>query len=352
MEEAIARQNAARPPGHDVAGLLRELTATVHPAAEGGDGAFGCARPVSGAVAGLLLRRDVEAMALAARQLVFDVDLDEVRLGDPAAFTARSWSAPSSDAAAGLPLAERLRAWPRIEAADAHLHARLLAAHPPHTSDPHTVPNPDAPAPVDAAGGETGEWWDLAVEATERLLNGRPTPEGARLPDLVLTTCPPERAEDLQRRARAALGPAPAAVELKHVLPAGTTRVGGTMEPLASWLRVWDWFPLLTTPLLEGFGPLLAAVRRLRPAGPPDSRAAEPPVPLRHTIALAEKELLERAAADGPLEAAAALAAETAGADGYAIVLHRLVEAAPAAWTADVPALDRAELGAFYSPPR
>ncbi|MEV7881867.1 hypothetical protein [Streptomyces microflavus] len=363
MEETIARQNADRLPDHDVASLLRELTATVHPTPGQEGSAFRWARAVRGAVAGLL-RRDVEATASAARELVFDIDLDEVRLGDSAAFTgprlARTvLDLAAADAAAGIPLAERLRAWPRIAQGDAHLHARLLAAHlaahPPRTPDPHTAPDPDqgAPAPVEAAGGEAGEWWDLAVEATVRLLTGRPTPEGARLADHVLTTCPPERAEGLQRRARAALGPAPAAAELEQALPAGTTHVDGTVEPLASWLRVWDWSPVLTAPLLEGFGPLLAAVRRLRPAGPPDPRAAQPPIPLRHTVALAEEELLELAAAAGPLEAAAALAAaKDTGADGYAIVLHRLVEADPAAWSADVPAvltaLDRAELGAFY----
>lgn len=48
------------------------------------------------------------------------------------------------------------------------------------------------------------------METTVRLLTGRPTPEGARLADLVLTTCPPECAEGLRRRARATLGPAPA----------------------------------------------------------------------------------------------------------------------------------------------
>ncbi|WP_206305151.1 hypothetical protein [Streptomyces sp. B29(2018)] len=137
------------------------------------------------------------------------------------------------------------------------------------------------------------------------------------------------------------------------MLPDGAARVDGTAEPLASWLRVWDWSPVLPAPLLDVFGPLLAALGRLRPAGPPDPRAAELPVPLKRTVALAEEELLELAAAAGPLEAAAVLAAaEDAGADGYAIVLHRLVGAGPAAWATDVPAvfaaLGRAELGAFY----
>jgi hypothetical protein len=35
----------------------------------------------------------------------------------------------AADAAAGLPLAERMRAWPRIAAADQHLHDQVLAAH-------------------------------------------------------------------------------------------------------------------------------------------------------------------------------------------------------------------------------
>ncbi|WP_331746178.1 hypothetical protein OG923_34600 (plasmid) [Streptomyces halstedii] len=65
LEEAIARQGADRLPGHDVGGLLRELTATVH----AGGGPFRWARAVRGAVAGLL-RRDVEAIAPAARHLV------------------------------------------------------------------------------------------------------------------------------------------------------------------------------------------------------------------------------------------------------------------------------------------
>ncbi|MFE7485166.1 hypothetical protein [Streptomyces sp. NPDC057552] len=354
LEEAIARQGADRLPGHDVAGLLRELTATVHDAVGKAGGAFRWARAVRGAVAGLL-RRDVEATAPAARHLVFDVDLDEVRLGDPAAFTGPQLARTvldlaAADAAAGLPLAERLRAWPRIEQADPHLHTRLLAAHlaahPPHAAHPVTAAGLDAPAPVD----EAEHWWDRAVEATVRLLAGRPAPEGARLADLVLNGCPAERAEGLQQRARQALGPAPAAAEVEQVLPAGAERVDGTAEPLASWLRVWDWSPVLPEELLDGFGPLLAALRWLRPAGPPDPRTAEHPVPLKRTVALPEEEL---AAAAGPLEAAAALAAaEDAGADGYAIVLHRLVEAGPAAWSTDVPAvlaaLGRAELGAFY----
>ncbi|MEV7157095.1 hypothetical protein AB0N77_21100 [Streptomyces misionensis] len=131
------------------------MTATVHGAA--GGGTLRWARAVRAAVEGLL-RRDVEATAPAGRHLVFDVDLDEVRRGAPAAFAspvlARAFlDLAAAGAAAGLSLAERLRAWPRIEQADPHLHARLLdaflAAHPPHAAGPA--------APVDVAG--TGEWW-------------------------------------------------------------------------------------------------------------------------------------------------------------------------------------------------
>lgn len=108
----------------------------------------------------------------------------------------------------------------------------------------------------------------------------------------MLTTCPPERAEGLQQRVRETLGPAPAAAEVERALPDGAERVDGTAEPLASWLRMWDWSPVLPAPLLDVFGPLLAALGRLRPAGPPDPRAAELPVPLKRTVALAEGGLL------------------------------------------------------------
>ncbi|MFF8994501.1 hypothetical protein ACF09H_32175 [Streptomyces sp. NPDC014983] len=111
------------------------------------------------------------------------------------------------------------------------------------------------------------------------------------------------------------------AAEVEQVVPAGAVRVDGTVEPLVSWLRVWDWSPVLPEMLLDGFGPLLAAVCRLRQAG--------------------------------PLAAAAALAgAPDAGATGCATVLQRLVATDPGAWTADIPAMLAAlilpELGAFY----
>ncbi|WP_328508287.1 hypothetical protein OG981_53795 [Streptomyces mirabilis] len=98
---------------------------------------------------------------------------------------------------------------------------------------------------------------------------------------------------------------------------------------------------------------MLAAVRRLQPAGPSAPRTAPVLEPVKATTVLDAEDLAEVAAARGPASAAAALAAaEDVGADGYAMVLHRLIAADPAAWTADVPAVSAAlqlpELGAFY----
>ncbi|MFF9785607.1 hypothetical protein [Streptomyces nigrescens] len=253
LEEAVKQETAARLPGDDVAGLLRELVRTVH----------------------------------AARHVVFDIDLDEVRLQDASAFLgpllARAvLDLAAADAAAGVPLTERLRGWPRIAGADAHLHGRMLAAH--------LAAHP----PAGNAGAGEGRW-ETAVDLVPRLLASRPSPESAR--------------------------PAPSVREAGQVLPAGAGRADGTAEPLASWLRVW--------------------------AGP---------VPLRRTVALDKEDLVELAAEAGPRAAAAALAAaQDAGADGYTIVLHRLVDADPAAWTRDVPAvlvsLGRPSLARSTSPP-
>ncbi|WP_247701350.1 hypothetical protein [Streptomyces sp. RM72] len=335
LTEVLKREWAARLPEHDITGLLRELVVTVH--ADAGGESFPWARAVRGTLAGLL-RRDIETPG----RLPWPefVDLDEVRVLDATLFLgpvldmgpllARAvLDLAAADAAAGLPLADRLRAWPRIAAADTGVHDRVLAAH--------LAAHP--PPPGAGTGHEgAGQWWDLAVEATLRLLAGSPTPEGARLVDLVLTTCPPERAADLHRRARQALS-APAAAEGEQVLPAGAERAGA-------------WSPVLPAPLLAGFRPPPAALPRARPDGPPDPRCAARPRSRHHT-ALELEDLRERAAAAGPLAAAAALAgAPDAGAAGYAIVLQRLVAADPAAWTADVPAVLTAlvlpELGAFY----
>ncbi|MFD8396369.1 hypothetical protein ACFV2N_46160 [Streptomyces sp. NPDC059680] len=350
LVEVLQREWAARLPEHDITGLLRELVVTVHGAV---GGPFRWGRPVRYALAGLL-RRDIEAPV--RYPWPANVDLDEVRVLDASFFLdpaldlgpllARAvLDLAAADAAAGLDLAERMKAWPRIAAADPHLHDRVLAAH--LTAHP----------PADTAGADAvGEWWDRAAGAAVRLLAGRPTPEGARLAALVLQDCPPEWAADLQQRVRAALGPAPCADEIDQALSVHgdqlDAQAASRTEPLASWLRVWHWSPILPAPLLAGFAPLLAALRRLKPVGPPDPRAVAPPRPRHHT-AVALEDLLKLAAAAGPLAAAAALAAaQDAGADGYARVLERLVWSDPAAWTTDVPrvlaALARPELGAFY----
>jgi hypothetical protein len=55
-------------------------------------------------------------------------------------------------------------------------------------------------------------------------------------------------------RVRTALGALPPAAELEKVLPADACagQVDGAREPLASWLRVWDWSPLLPARVLAG----------------------------------------------------------------------------------------------------
>jgi hypothetical protein len=212
--EVLEREWAARLPEHDITGLLRELVVTVHAPA---GGPFRCDRAVRGALAGLL-RRDIETSD--RRPWPKFVDLDEVRVLDATLFLSPALDmAPllaravldlaAADAAAGLPLAARLRAWPRIAAADTGVHDRVLAAH--------LAAHPP-PAGADEEGA--GEWWDLAGEATVRLLAGHPTPEGARLTTLVLDTCPPGRAAGLHQRVRTALGPAPTAAVVDRLLPA------------------------------------------------------------------------------------------------------------------------------------
>ncbi|UGQ11073.1 hypothetical protein LO772_30400 [Yinghuangia sp. ASG 101] len=344
LTEVLQREWAARLPEHDITGLLREVVATVH-RADGGR--FQWARAARNAMTGLL-RRDTEAPV--SRSWSAYVDLEEVRVMDADFFGPILELGPllargvldlaAADAAVGLPLDERTRAWPRIAAADADLHDRMLAAH--LAAHPPT-------ADTDTAG--VGEWWDRAVEVTVRLLAGRPTPEGARLAALILDTCPPERAAGLDRRATAALGPAPSADEITRTLLTGDAGPeDGRVEPYASWLRVWHWSPALPARLLTGFAPLLAALRQLKKAGPPDPRTT---VTLRNAGALDEEGLLALTSEAGPLVAAAAFAsASDADAHGYATMLLRLVRAAPDAWTADVPrvidALARPDLGAFY----
>ncbi|MGW5617118.1 hypothetical protein [Streptomyces sp. NPDC003877] len=128
---------------------------TVH--AHAGGGPFRWARAVRGAVAGLL-RRDIETSG--RRPQPEFVDLGEVRVLDATLFLgtvldmgpllARAvLDLAAADAAAGLPLADRLRAWPRIAAADPAVHHRVLAAHLAAHSPPSG-----------AGDEEVGQWWD------------------------------------------------------------------------------------------------------------------------------------------------------------------------------------------------
>ncbi|MFF9786368.1 hypothetical protein [Streptomyces nigrescens] len=355
--DRAARTEAARLPETEIARLLRELVRTAHPAGPAG-GPHPRVRTIRAVAAGLL-RRDVEQTAPAARRIVFRTDLDHVRPGEPAAFggprLARTvLDLAAADADAGASLAERTAQWKKFAGLDRWLHDRLLAAH--LTARPPAPGNRPPPGPYgdsQAAAAAEGEWWTQACALVARLLADRPDPEPARLVETLWRTCPPDATDQLETAARTALGAPPDPREVERVLAAGAERLDGTAEPLGAWLRVWDWSPVLPARALAGFAPLLAALRRIRPAGPADPRTAAAPEPVRATPALDAEDLRELAAARGPAAAAGALAAaEDAGADGYAIVLHHLVAADPAAWTADVPglleALDRPALRAFY----
>jgi hypothetical protein len=111
------------------------LGALLRLAAAGGP--FRWARPARNALASLL-RRDITAPV--RKPWSAYVDLDEVRVLDARVFLGPVLETPpllacsvldlaAADAAAGCPLAERMRAWPRIAAADQHLHDQVLAAH-------------------------------------------------------------------------------------------------------------------------------------------------------------------------------------------------------------------------------
>ncbi|WP_020684239.1 hypothetical protein [Streptomyces prunicolor] len=341
MRELVAREVASRLPDHEVGLLVREFADTAYPA-----GRRGPAHRNVGAVRAVLaklLAHDVELTPEGSRPVVFHADLDQVRVDDAAAFggprLARAvldLAAADADAGTGLP--QRTRHFRRVAALDARLHTRLMAAHLAHR-----------PPAADALDGQ--EWWQEALALVPQALAAGPAPEPARLVELLLAACPPEHTAQLETDVRTALGTPPPAA-LVEVLPAAD-QADGRAEPLASWLRVWDWSPVLTSTVLEGWEPVLQALRRLEPAGPSDPRAQAVLEPSTTTTALQAEELVELAAGHGPVATAARIAGATdAGDDGYAMVLHRLVAAGPAAWTTDVPAVLAAlklpELAAFY----
>ncbi|MEV6426006.1 hypothetical protein [Streptomyces sp. NPDC051662] len=302
--------------------LLRALVAAAH-----GPGPHPRIRMIRAVAAGLL-RRDLQAAAPAARHLAFAGDLDQVAADDLATFggprLARTvLDLAAADADAGVPLAGRTAQWKKFAAADPRLHARLLAAH----LTAHRPPVPDE------------QWWTRALDLVPLVLADRPAPETARFAEALWDAAGPEETAELDRAAGAALGAAPAARHVDELLPAGGAAVDGAREPLTSWLRAWDWSPVLPARVLAGWEPLLAAVRRRRPAGPPDPRTAGAE-PAGTVTAAAWEDLAVLAAERSPSDAAAALATAAAGtqagADAYAMVLHRLVDADPARWTADV----------------
>lgn len=260
LEEAIARQNADRLPGHDVTVLLQELVATVHPAAAEGGCSAGpapyavrwrvcCAatsrqpRPQSGTW-GLRRRprRGPSRRPGGLRRTAAGPHRPRPRRGG------RRGRPPAGRAAAGV----------APDRPGRHAPACPPARRAPGRAPP--TPRARAPsrtrAPRSLQHGGAKEWWDRAVEATLRLLVGCPIPEGARLVALVFTDCPSERAADLQQRARAALGPAPTAAEVE--------------QGSACRHRAGRWQPGAARVLAAGMGPVPdlvgATAGRFRPA--------------------------------------------------------------------------------------
>ncbi|MGW7467033.1 hypothetical protein ACWGJT_20610 [Streptomyces xantholiticus] len=90
----------------------------------------------------------------------------------------------------------------------------------------------------------------------------------------------------------------PVAELVEQVLPPAAGRVDGNREPLASWLRVWDWSPVLPTRLLTDWKPVMTALRRLIPEGPGDPRTVAELEPAT-SFALEAEELVEWAAEHG-----------------------------------------------------
>ncbi|WP_331730248.1 hypothetical protein [Streptomyces sp. NBC_01174] len=343
---AAVRADTARMPEHLAGRLLQELVATARP---GGPAAVPhrSVRMIR-AVALALLVRDVDLTAPAARRIVFHEDLDRVRLDAPPAFggplLARAvLDLAAADADAGESLAERTAQWHKTAAADAWLADRIWAAHLTARApgrcvhdDLHETPPAAAwPAP------EADRWHALAYELVPRLLGGHPDPEPARLVETVWRSCTPQATAELEAEAEGALGRPPTTGDIAAVLPEGTRQADGTLEPLASWLRVWDWAPVLPARLLTAFAPLLTALRRLDPDGPADPRVGARPLPVKAPTDIGGTDLLELAAEHGPLATARVLAAAKGadGADGHARLIGRLVDTDPAAWTADVPAV-------------
>ena len=354
VHERLAALSASRLSGWDTGQLLAALVHTAHPHAD--RKADNRPTPTTEAhphvrtiryVLAALLRLDTELTDPASRHgVVFCRDLAEVSVQHPEAFlgpvVARAvLDLAAADARAGVGLAERTEALAgkQLAQVDSRLRDRLLAAHLEQTG-------PDAVA-ADPAG-EEAVWWEQARALVPVLLAHRPAPESARLTDLVHRLCPPDAAEAFHAELAAAFGTPPGPEELAAYEP-------DSARPPRTWLRVWDWSPVLPGAVTASWEPALAVLRTIRPSGPPDPRAADPLVEIEdpEPPAVTADQAIALAAGQGPAAAAAALAdAPDAGGTRYLMVLRTVIDSDPVAWTAApaqiAAALALPELRAFY----
>ncbi|MEV7060905.1 hypothetical protein AB0N95_36310 [Streptomyces microflavus] len=335
--------DVARMPQDLARRLLRELVTTAHPG-DPGTGPHSSA-PMIRAVTVSLLVRDVHLTDIDASRTVFHQDLDEVRprardpFGGPVLARA-VLDLAAADADADVGLAARTAQWHKIAAAEGWLHDRIRATHLTARTPGRCLHEDlhEAPTSANWSAPEIQEWHAQAYELVEAVLAGYPAPETARLVEKVWRSCTPRATTTLQNQARSALGHPPAARAIEEALAQTADPTDSTKEPLASWLRVRDWSPVLPQKLCIGFAPLLAALRRIAPSSPPDPRRAGPPPEATKPTDLDGTDLKELTATHGPVTAAHTLAA-TADAVVREDLLHRLVIADPTVWTADVPAV-------------
>ncbi|MET8964239.1 hypothetical protein ABZX69_33030 [Streptomyces sp. NPDC004074] len=344
--ERTPRLPAGRLPTYEAAQLLLALRRTAYPSSRRlEEGPAHPCLPLIRTVLAVLLQASVQRIHPAIRHsAVFHRDLDEVALDHPEAFFAPLLAravldVAAADARAGVPLGERTATLVRqLGKADPQLRDRLLASHL------QQLPPDATPGSQDA-----DTWWEKATGLLPALLAHRPTPEGARLVDYLLSNCPPEAATHLHAQLADACGPVPGPKELADYDPSSSGL------PPRAWVRVWDWSPVLPAPVLTSWEPVLSLLRRAKPSGPADPRTAEPLVQITNSPppAVDETQAVAIAAEHGPAAAADALAAAPDAGDWrYLKVLRALIETDPAAWTtapAEITArLAQPRLRAFY----
>ncbi|MFD7451760.1 hypothetical protein [Kitasatospora sp. NPDC059827] len=350
-QEQYATLLVDRLPDHEAAALMAQLAPTVRHlrTADGQLGAAALAVTIR-IVAAVLLVRDLGRIHAGLRPVVFGEDLAQVRLADPGLqlgprLARTVLEVAAADAAAGRPFAERTAELTgRLATTDAPLADRLLAAHLADTAPDSEPTSEDGTT----AAGRDGEWWDQSLALAGRLPANAPAPETSSLLELVLAACPIARAHGLRTDLAAALGAAPTEADL--------TAHQNTGAPWpATWLRAWDWSPVLPPEVLADWAPVLAALRTVEPAGPRDPRLPRKPLAwierTPHTVSA--EELADLAAEQDPTAAAARLAAAPdASHPRYVLVLQQLIHADPAAWTTNpaviVNALAQPSLQAFY----